>query len=222
MSILNTPYQKNYLFLDVETTGLLPKNYRSGFSNPTWPKIVQAAWVLADEKGKIIKSVNKIVAVDVLIPDEVVAIHGITNEIAQTQGVPLGDVLDELLQDFKQSDVLICHNVNFDLNVLRGELLRKGHWGASYKFKTFCTMLESIRYCDIEHPYYTRKWPSLSELYYECFKKNLRKAHDASSDVKAVHKIFFHLKKKKVFEISERHNFFRTLGLYQQRQEGCV
>lgn len=74
-----------YLFFDVETTGLLPKNYRSGFNNPTWPKIVQAAWVLADENGKIIKVANKIVAVDVHIPDEVVAIHGITNEIAQPQ-----------------------------------------------------------------------------------------------------------------------------------------
>lgn len=207
-----------YLFFDVETTGLLPKNHRAGFNNDTWPRIVQAAWIIADKEGNIIKSSNKIVAVDVPIPAEVAEIHGITNEIAQTQGVPLLNVLEELLEDFKQTKFLVCHNVNFDLNVLRGELHRNNIEGDQYKFKTFCTMWASMRFCGI-YCWAGLKWPTLTELYDECFRKKLQKAHDASADVKAVHKIFFHLKKIEVFEISEEHSAIRTLGLPLPKQK---
>lgn len=211
--------QLRYLFFDVETTGLLPENYRFGFNNETWPRIVQAAWILADEEGKIIKTANKVVAVDVPIPPEVSEIHGITNEIAQAQGIPLLNVLEELLEDLKQTNFLICHNVNFDLNVLRGEVHRSNIAGDQYRFKTFCTMLSSMKFCGI-YCWAGLKWPSLTELYDECFRKKLRKAHDAFADVKAVHKIFFHLKKIEVFEISEEHTFFRTLAIHQPKKGG--
>ena len=206
-----------YIFFDVETTGLLPKNHRTGFNNDTWPRIVQAAWIVADEEGKIIKSANKIVAVDVPIPEEVVAIHGISNEIAQSQGVPLLSVLKEILEDFKHATVLVCHNVNFDLNVLRGELHRNNIKGNQYRFKTFCTMLSSMKFCGI-YCWAGLKWPTLTELYDECFRRKLQKAHDASADVKAVHQIFFHLKEIEVFEISEDQRFLKTLALHQPRQ----
>jgi len=73
-------------------------------------------------------------------------------------------------------------------------------------------MLASTKFCGI-YCWAGLKWPTLSELYDECFSRKLRKAHDASADVKAVHKIFFHLKGIDVFEISEEHRFFRTLEL---------
>ncbi|MBF0364695.1 MAG: 3'-5' exonuclease [Oligoflexia bacterium] len=190
-----------YLFFDVETTGLLPKNYRSGFNNKSWPKIVQAAWILADKNGSIIKTANKIVAVDVPIPPEVVKIHGISDEIAREQGVPLNSVIDEFLDDLKKSNVLICHNITFDLNVLRGELIRMETVVEDCSFESFCTMKESVYFCDIPHPYYGRKWPSLNELYENCFHKKMKNAHDASADVEAVYKIFFYLKKRKIFKL---------------------
>lgn len=216
MTPFDTNGQNQYLFLDVETTGLLPKNYGNGFNNETWPYIVQAAWIVADEKGNILKTANKIIAVDVPISDEVAAIHGITNEIAQAQGVPIAEVIEELLEDFKQINFLVCHNVYFDLNVLRGELYRNNIQGDQYKFKAFCTMLASVKFCGILYwPGF--KWPTLIELYDECFRKKLQNAHDASADVKAVHKIFFHLLEVEVFQISEDHSFFRTLALHEKR-----
>ncbi len=44
----------NYLFFDTETTGL-PANYKAHFTDVhNWPRVVQLAWMLADDEGKVL------------------------------------------------------------------------------------------------------------------------------------------------------------------------
>jgi hypothetical protein len=50
-----------YLFFDTETTGI-PRNYRAPASDlRNWPRLVQVAWLLADEQAKEIASAQFIV-----------------------------------------------------------------------------------------------------------------------------------------------------------------
>lgn len=108
-----------YLFFDTETTGL-PKHRRlpaiSGSDN--WPDIVSISWVLY-ESTLCIGAQSYIVHPDGwTIPPESSAIHGITEEVASRTGRPLDFVLDQFRTDAFECDVVVAHNLAFDLNVV--------------------------------------------------------------------------------------------------------
>lgn len=188
-----------HLFFDVETTGL-PLNYHAPYSQiENWPRIVQLSWLTADPNGTILKESDNIIKGDFKIPRDASCIHGITDAVAQEKGVALRPVLIKFLEDIQGSDCIVCHNVGFDLAVLQSELLRAGMDPKIGK-KTFCTMKNSTHYCQLpgNHGY---KWPRLEELYRICFGGSIKNAHNAMADVKATHKIFYHLVAEKVFSI---------------------
>jgi len=188
----------SFLFFDVETTGL-PKNYKAPYTDlENWPRIVQCSWLLADDKGGVIKESDNIIKVDFPIPPEVSKIHGITNELAQKEGKPLLTVLENLLTDLKTCNLLVCHNINFDLTILKAELLRLKLDPEKVTTKTFCTMKNTTNYCKLPGPY-GFKWPTLEELYRVCFSKKIQNAHNAMEDVRATYQIYFELKNKNVF-----------------------
>lgn len=189
----------NYLFFDTETTGL-PINYKAPYTDSSnWPRIVQLSWILANDKGEIKAETDHIVKVDFEIPKSASQIHGITNEISNEKGIHINDILNSFLEDLKKTKILVCHNVDFDLTVLRSELYRN-NLKHDIKLPTFCTMKNSTHYCQIpgNRGY---KWPRLEELYKICFNKKLKNAHNSLMDVRATHKIFYHLKKEMVFSI---------------------
>ncbi len=189
-----------HLFFDVETTGL-PRNYKAHYSQTSnWPRIVQLSWIVADLKGKILKESDNIIKVDFQIPPEVSRIHGITNDISQKEGVAMTAVLKNFLLDLENANCIICHNVGFDLPILQCELLRSGLQHEISK-KTFCTMKNSAHYCQLPGPY-GYKWPQLEELYRICFRDKIEGAHNAMMDVRATHKIFYHLVQEKIFSVS--------------------
>lgn len=187
----------NYLFFDTETTGL-PKNYKASYTDiENWPRVVQLSWILANEQGEILKEIDHIVKADFDIPTSASRIHGITNKISEEQGVPISDILNAFLLDLSNADRLICHNVDFDLTIVKSELYRN-NFDHNLKLQTFCTMKNSTDFCQIpgQRGY---KWPKLEELYKICFNQQLQNAHNALMDVRATHKIFYHLKKEMVF-----------------------
>jgi len=85
-----------YLFFDTETTGL-PKNYNAPLSDSrNWPRMVQIAWLLADEDGTERESRDYIIKPEgFVIPHQSVKIYGITTEKANEKGVQLESVLNE-------------------------------------------------------------------------------------------------------------------------------
>lgn len=187
------------LFFDTETSGL-PNNYKAHYSKTeNWPRIVQLAWLIADNNGKILAESDYIIKVDFEIPKEVSRIHGITNALAAKQGVPINEVLQNFLIDIEKTDRLVCHNVGFDLPVLQSELWRNG-LKHEITIPNFCTMRSSTEYCQLpgNRGY---KWPRLAELYNICFGGKIIDAHNAKADIRATYEIFYHLKKEKVFEI---------------------
>ncbi len=188
-----------YLFFDTETTGL-PKNFRAPYTETdNWPRIVQLSW-LVSENFETQKESDNIIKVDFPIPETSAKVHGITNEVSESKGRPLIPVLAEFLRDVGECDVLICHNLNFDLAVLQAELLR-AQMNPEIQKTMFCTMKSAVDFCKLPGNY-GYKWPKLEELYKICFNENLENAHDAMVDVKATHRCFNKLMREKVFQVT--------------------
>ncbi len=186
-----------YLFFDTETTGL-PLNYRASYmESSNWPRIVQLSWIIANDSGEIEKEIDHIIKVDFNIPPEASRIHGITNKVSEEKGFPITDVLTSFLSDLENAKKLICHNVDFDLTIVKSELYRNNLEHDINK-PTFCTMKNATDFCQLpgSRGY---KWPKLEELYSICFNTKLKNAHNALEDVRATHKIFYHLKNEMIF-----------------------
>ena len=91
-----------------------------------WPRLVQLAWHLHDETGKLLSRGNMVVKPDgFTIPFNATKI-GITTERARAEGVPLDQVIEEFMEAASKARYVMGHNVGFDVNVVGAELLRLG------------------------------------------------------------------------------------------------
>ncbi|GHT81620.1 DNA polymerase III subunit epsilon [Actinomycetota bacterium] len=105
---------------DTETTGIDIKRAR----------IVEIALVTRTiNQNEVEDDINSwIVNPDVKIPDEVIKIHGISNEIAQSQGRDAKESVDKLANILcdaqKNGDKIVIYNAGYDLGILHYELKR--------------------------------------------------------------------------------------------------
>lgn len=181
------------LFFDTETTGV-PKNYRAPASDTAnWPRLVQLAWLLTDDKGAEVNHGELIVKPEgFAIPAEASRIHGITTERAREEGVELKTAVDAILADIRKARVLIAHNVQFDEKILGAELHRLGYENHVEAKPRRCTMHSSTDYCRLPGPY-GYKWPKLQELHQKLFNEAFDGAHRALTDVRACARCYFEL-----------------------------
>ena len=187
-----------FLFFDTETTGL-PKNWQAPIEDSNnWPRLVQLAWLLVDEKGGEVESQNRIIKPEGFsIPEAASAVHGITTEKALEEGVSLRKVLVEFEDALELSKILVAHNISFDEKIMGAEFLRKKQTIKLFKRVKICTMQESTDYCAIQSDY-GYKWPKLIELHKKLFNEEFEDAHDALADVKACARCFFEMVNRKI------------------------
>jgi DNA polymerase III subunit epsilon len=187
-----------YLFFDTETTGI-PQNYKAPASDlKNWPRLVQLAWLLADDEAREVASAQLIVKPDgFTIPDDAARIHGITTDIAIQHGVELKAVLAAVTPALTQAAVLVAHNMPFDEKILGAEFLRAGHRNVVESKTRRCTMQEATDYCQLPGRY-GYKWPTLAELHTRLFGTPFKGAHSALVDVRACARCYFELKRLKV------------------------
>lgn len=190
------PKEKGYLFFDTETTGL-PRNWNAPVTDlDNWPRLVQLAWKLYDEKGVFLESGNKIIKPEgFIIPKESSNIHGITTELASKEGSSLLDVLIVFKKMVDLSEFIIGHNISYDEKIIRAEFLRKGMGDPLNKKNLICTKEGGVEICAIQGPY-GYKWPKLSELYQKLFGKDFSGAHNALADVTATADCFWEMRKR--------------------------
>lgn len=192
------------LVFDTETTGLPKTRKLNMYSLNFWPYIVQFSYIIFDDvTNRILKVKDYIIKVpdNIIISEESIQIHGITNEISQSKGVDMKDAFDEFMLDFENVDMIIAHNLEFDLNMLKAEIMRKIEYELIYfekelykdyfniienSKKCLCTMQESIDLCGIQ-AINTRgtyiKFPKLSELHYKLFNNIPNNLHNSLNDV---------------------------------------
>ena len=135
-----------------------------------------------------------------LFPADAVAVHGITTERAQREGLPLKDVLEEFAADLSLAEHVVGHNIDFDQHVVGAELCRLGmDFNALMDKPCTCTMKTTTNFCAIPNPntyFGGYKWPSLQELYRKLFNRDFENAHDDLADITATKDCFFELKRR--------------------------
>lgn len=205
--LLGTPFKNIKLFIDTETTGLPLNNNLPYTDLKNWPYLVQVALIIEDDNYGILAKRNIILKPDgYTIPESATKIHGISNEIAVKNGEDRDKVISFLDLALYKSDIIIGHNVSFDLNVIKSEIIRiKGIENALFKKKKHIvidTMKMGRNICKIPNlSFHTRlslpnKYPKLDELYYKLFNKHFNNQHDAMADVQAAYDCYYELKRK--------------------------
>ena len=178
---------------DTETNGIIPKEYKSQGSLENFPYMLQLGSITYDSETKMISNIiNTIIKIpdSVVIPENVSNINSITKERTINEGVDIENVLDIFNNNVKTSDIIVAHNIDFDINILKMECLRNNKVNElevlSSNKKIFCTMTNGTKICKIKKEnsfgkYY--KWPTLEELHYYLFGKKLQNMHDAYNDL---------------------------------------
>lgn len=189
-----------YVFFDTETTGL-PKNWKAPVTDTdNWPRVTQLAWQVYDESGNLLSERCDLIKPDGwVIPDEAFfRENNMSTERCEREGVALGEILKDFIQQVDAADYLVAHNMAFDEKVIGCEMVRMN---SNFKEepKKLCTMQESVSFCRIPpFKWGTYKWPKLIELHEKLFDEGFDGAHDALADVSATARCFFKLKEKGV------------------------
>ena len=189
------------LVFDTETNGK-PVNYKASQTDTSnWPRVVQLAWAVFDEKGALVRGRQQIIKPDGwTIPDEVVEIHGISQEKAEADGVPMLIALRDFIADYESSHTMVAHNIGFDYPVLACEMIRYGIRAKNRIENKVCTMNASTDFCRLPGGYGKYKWPKLMELHQILFNEGFEGAHDAMNDVLACGRAYFELKKRGIIQ----------------------
>ena len=195
------------LVFDTETTGLPKSKIISPDTLNQWPHIVQFSFVIYDtELNDIVVAIDNIVKLTdtgIVISEDSIKLHGITHEISQTKGVKLSKLLHMFCTYLKNVDVLVGHNVSFDINLVKIEILRliySSHISDDkiIKYKNnlhvltnftnvYCTMQNAIELCGIKltdkfgKEY--NKFPKLLELHQKLFNSVPNNLHNSFNDI---------------------------------------
>jgi PAS domain S-box-containing protein len=190
-----------FLVLDTETTGLIQKN-KPGNDHHELPRILQFAWLLFDSQGKLIKSHNRIIHQSQPVPATSTRIHGIDDTVIQQNGEPPHEVWSDFLMDLENCDYLVGHNIDFDIQVIEGELRRQKINNPFAGKRMICTMKEGKNHCRIPSDDGNGfRYPELEELYKIVFWGRLTGPpitglHDAFVDASVTAKIFLKMLKE--------------------------
>lgn len=212
------------LIFDTETTGLQKKHAPIDMQ----PHVVQLAAVLVTPEGRIVSEINHIIKPEGWdIPQESIAVHGITMDIAMKYGLSRQAVLIMFSNLVKRADILVAHNAPFDLQMINQEYNRQGAGSPLFDKEVYCTAENSTN---------VLKLPPTQRMkecgYGDCFKKpNLKElheflfywwdesaAHDAMGDVKACMRCYFKLKGLDIPEKAKRYDEdqLRVYGLLHE------
>jgi len=190
-----------YLIFDTETTGL-PHNKTAPITDlDNWPRLVQIAWQLHDATGKLLSQQNFIVKPDGFdIPFKAEQVHGISTKRALEEGHDLIKVLDVFAKDLSETFLLVGHNIEFDINIIGAEFIRKAlDTDHLLKVTKLDTGLSATDYCALQGGIGGKlKMPTLAELHKKLFDRSFEDAHDAAYDVAATARSFFGLIHQKV------------------------
>ncbi len=183
------------LFYDVETSGL----YHDGLppEHPSQPRIVQLAALLTTINGEKRGSIDFLVQQDAEIPEEAVAIHGISTSRCDEYGVPELVALASFNALAARATTAIGWNQAFDRRVVKAAFAR---------YERPCRLPEHqvepmLMARDVVNlpPNFeggTPRWPKLIEAYDFFFGRALENAHDAMQDVVGTRDVWLELKKR--------------------------
>tara|TARA_B100000401_G_C52647047_1_gene643542 strand:+ start:52 stop:666 length:615 start_codon:yes stop_codon:yes gene_type:complete len=189
----------SYKFIyDTETSGLptkergQPYNYKDLKQFDT-ARLISISWLLLDEENKVVDKKTCFIKPDEFeVSPQSIKIHGLSKEFLLENGMTIHEMFLILNGIFTKNNVnvIIAHNVLFDINILKSELYRYNYNITLEKIKnieTFCTMFKSQSIMKV------KKWPKLSEAYKYFYNEEITNAHDAEYDTLHCYKVYLKL-----------------------------
>lgn len=197
------------LFLDTETTGL-----DTGID-----RIVQLSTRLVSASGT--QDYNQLVRPEnFVIPAAAVKIHGITEQVATLHGTSIARVLEEFFAQLHHADIIIGHNVKYDIAIIIAEAKRNGYYDlvATLTHPRFglndgvraaiCTQRLAADYLLATGEDPSRSNTKLTAIYRRLFGEELAGAHDALVDAIACQRVYNHLRG---FQLEHRLEFLADI-----------
>ena len=209
-----------YLIFDTETTGL-PKRWDAPLTDSdNWPRCIQIAWQIHNAKGEVVSHEDYLVQPDgFTIPFDSEQVHGISTALAEHQGIPLTEVLENFKRALAQADYIVGHNVSFDRNIIGAEFLRINMPDllVGKAIIDTCTE-ETATLCALPGGRGGKfKLPTLSELYHFLFEESFEEAHNATADVEATTRAFLELLRRDELHPEGLADQFNLTQLLQER-----
>ena len=178
---------------DTETTGL-PLRKRD-MSDPEQPWFLQLGFIIADENFQTLQEYDKIVCPPpgAIFHPRAEAVHGITEERARDEGIPVAHALEEFAHACSligDEGIHTAYNLNFDDYIMRAAARRTfpdfaDHGKMLYADSTpLCTMEMAKGYLRVPGGAGGYRPVKLEQAYRRITGHKLQGAHDALSDVK--------------------------------------
>jgi DNA polymerase-3 subunit alpha len=200
-----------YLFYDCETNGLPKDASLSHIFVDNWPRLVSITWILTDSEHIVVEEKSFIIKPDSwFIPQRLTDfVHGISDEQAEKEGVPIKRVLNEFMKALYKADYVVGHNIRFDRKVVAAEMYRY-FFGYHYDEVLYGTRFRDTMYISRLHVEAKNKkggikFPKLQEMYTKLFGEEFDNAHNATADIHATLDCFWKLK-----EIGLVEDYYRT------------
>ena len=156
-------------------------------------RLVQLTAIKIDQEGTELARLSNIVSPQgFTIRSAATKIHGITMKKACQDGISINSILSDLERLLTETDVLISHNLEFDIGVLKNEFrIQNNDNGLKLiqQAQHVCTMRETKDLCQIPGRY-GYKWPSLSELHEYLFGEEVKVIHNSDDDAEICLKCF--------------------------------
>lgn len=203
------------IIIDTETTGLPATPSIGRFYRPelfevyNQARVIQIAWQVVDIQTRVILREYQTVVKPhgaFEINPAALAIHGITKERIEAEGVATEVMLGRLNEELKKTHLFVAHNLNFDLHVIASEIMRAGHsvppnaLVVLWRMQRYCTMRRTTALCGLKTKRGRPKWPKLVELYAHLFDgRTFQGGHDAMNDVRATSASFVKLLDRSVW-----------------------
>ena len=160
---MNLQLTKPIVFIDLETTGI----------NVSLDKIVEIALVKIMPDGtQQVK--RKLVNPEMSIPEQVVAIHGISDEMVK-DAPTFKQIANEIKQFIEGADLGGYNSNRFDIPMLNEEFLRAG----------ISADMENRQLLDVQKVFHKMEQRTLTAAYKFYCNKNLEDAHTAEADAMA-------------------------------------
>jgi DNA polymerase-3 subunit epsilon len=195
------------LAYDTETTGFLAGDDPA---HPDQPHLVQFAAILADLDGVERASVSVIIKPrGYTIPKKASDVHGVTTEIAERCGVPLGTAVAMFDRLIKPASYVVAHNKGFDEVVMGAAWHRHSAQLADPSPDLLTVIGDRPRHCTqalsapiinlpptekmLKAGFNKPKAPKLAEAVEFFFKEDLAGAHTALADARGCLRVFLEL-----------------------------
>lgn len=182
-----------YLHYDTETDGLNIPGQPS--DHPDQPGLVSISAILDDKDGNELERFTTLVKPHRPISAEVTAIHGITTERAEKEGIPLAEAMNKFAALAKRATTLVAFNNFFDFKMLKIGCARMQPGGNDpmrclfEAMTAICTMDGARKFLN------AGRFIKLGVAHQQLFNEKFENAHQSMADTEASRRIFYHLKK---------------------------